>query len=514
MPKFSWRDVQRINTKTFLAVLGTFLAFTLCVCAGAFSSVFLLTQPPAPAPLLAQQPAANDTLEPTTTSAVATATATATATRGVTPTASVTATRPAATAAPAGSAPSAATPTRAATTSAPVAPTNTPRPIVATPTQAPPSPPPAVNITYNWKGKLPDPPSPIALPMGSPEYGMQAFLWWLQETRDRDIELVKAAGFSWIKQNFAWRDIEQTKGQYDWSRADRIVLAMNDAGMDLIVRVDFQPAWARSGCSHQGPPSNYQDYYNFLRVMANRYKGRIRAYEIWNEPNLSREWCDQPPNAAEYTRLLKGAYETIKAIDPNAWIVSAGLSPTTRNDNVARPDVYFLREMYQAGAGRYFDLLGVHGAGWRAAPEADPAQVAKDPNLANPGDFAAGIPEELRRIYCFRHVEDLRAIMAQNGDAKKQVAILEFGWTSDQVHADYKWFAVTEEQKADYFVRAYKYAYDNWSPWIGLMSLIYVSDPQWTQQSEEYWWAITNPDGSPRPAYNRVKAMPKPIKTQ
>ena len=62
-----------------------------------------------------------------------------------------------------------------------------------------------------------------------------------------------------------------------------------------------------------------------------------------------------------------------------------------------------------------------------------------------------------------------------------------------------------------FFVRAYAYAYSHWSPWIGLMNLIYVSDPGWTQNDEQYWWAITNSDGSARPAYTRLKAMSKPI---
>ena len=108
-------------------------------------------------------------------------------------------------------------------------------------------------------------------------------------------------------------------------------------------------------------------------------------------------------------------------------------------------------------------------------------------------------------------LEDLHAVMVKNGDSKKQVALLEFGWTSDTIHPAYAWFAVSEQTKADYLVRAYKYAYDNWQPWIGLMSLIYISDPTWTQADEQYWWAITNPDGSPRAAYNALKAMPKPI---
>src|SRR5438105_6668999 len=125
---------------------------------------------------------------------------------------------------------------------------------------------------YNWKGALPPVPAPITLPMGSPEYGMQAFLWWRQDTMDRDIGLVKKAGFSWVKQNFGWRDIETAKGQFNWGRPDRIVLSTNDAGVDMVVRLDFAPDWAAPGCHSddpskdliQGPPKDLQDYANFV----------------------------------------------------------------------------------------------------------------------------------------------------------------------------------------------------------------------------------------------------------
>jgi hypothetical protein len=41
---------------------------------------------------------------------------------------------------------------------------------------------------------------------------------------------------------------------------------------------------------------------------------------------------------------------------------------------------------------------------------------------------------------------------------------------------------------------------------MGFMTVIYIPDPSWTQQQEQYWWAITNPDGTPRPAYTALKA--------
>ncbi len=489
---------RRITPKAAMGCVGAVAVLALCLLSGATSWLTLATQsaPPPSTVVVAQ---ATPTLD-MTPSPISTALPSRTPTFTVAAQATETATSPPAVV---------DTPTVTNTsrpvqpTSPPARATSPPTPVVIRPTPTP---------TYNYKD-IPPIPGPLSLPMGSPEYGMQAFLWWRTDWMLRDERLVKAAGFSWIKQNFGWRDIEPKKGQFDWTRPDRIVLSMNEIGMDLVVRLDFQPPWARSGCTDQGPPSNLQDYTNFVSAVASRYKGRIRAYEIWNEPNLAREWCDQAPNAAQYVAMLKAAYSAIKQADANAWVISAGLSPTTRNDKVARPDVYFLQEMYDAGAAKYFDLLGVHGAGYRAPPEADPGDVARDPNLANPGDFQAGVPEELRRIYCFRHTEDLRAIMLKNGDVKKQVALLEFGWTNDnRPNSPYAWHSIkTEETKADYFVRAYKYAVANWKPWIGLMSLIYVSDPNWTQNDEQYWWSITNPDGSVREAYRRLTAMPKII---
>jgi hypothetical protein len=100
--------------------------------------------------------------------------------------------------------------------------------------------------------------------------------------------------------------------------------------------------------------------------------------------------------------------------------------------------------------------------------------------------------------------------MIEFSDADRQVAILEFGWTSDpRPDSPYQWHAVSEEEKANYLVQAYRYARENWVPWIGVMTLIYISDPDWTQDHEQYWWAITDPDGTPRPAYLMLSQMAK-----
>ncbi len=343
------------------------------------------------------------------------------------------------------------------------------------------------------------------LRMNSPEYGIQAFMWWRPEVASRDVQAIRDAGFTWVKVGFGWRDIEGAgKGIYDWSRTDTIVDLANSEGIDLLVRVDHQPAWAGGGFPLNGPPDNTQDLADFLSALASRYRGRIRAYQVWNEPNLAREWGGQVPDPGAFVELLRTAHQAIKKADPNAMVISAGLSPTGSWSDEARPDDWYLQSMYEAIGGDsdpYFDVLGAHGAGYKSPPEIDPNEVAANPDLGG------------HRAFAFRRVEDLRAIMVQYGDEDKQIALLEFGWTSDpRPDSPYNWHAVSEETKADYLVRAYQYARENWSPWIGLMSMIYMADPDWTPDDEQYWWAITEPgypELRPRPAYIALQNMAK-----
>ncbi|MBI1880047.1 MAG: beta-galactosidase [Chloroflexi bacterium] len=397
-----------------------------------------------------------------------------------------------------------------------------------TPTPVAAEPAPAADAPAEVTSEAPPTEPPAALPaataplntspvtMSSPDYGMQVFLFWQEEIADRDLKLVQDAGFRWVKQEFAWREIEGAgKGHFDWGRTDRVMDQIDAHGLNVIVRLGVQPQWVGGGYPEVGPPNNLQDFADFAAAVATRYKGRVDAYQVWNEPNLSREWGNRPPSPAEYTEMLKVAYQAIKAVDPYPIIISAGLAPTTRNDDVARPDTYYIQGMYDAGAKPYFDALGAHGAGFASPPETDPAEVARTPGLANPGDFKPenNVPEELRRVYCFRHVEDVRAIMVNNGDADKKVVLLEFGWTIDpRPDSPYKWHAVSPEQQAQYFVRAYQYAQANWQPWIGVMSLIYVANPQWTLQDEQTYWSIvypTYPELTAAPAYYALQAMPK-----
>jgi hypothetical protein len=425
------------------------------------------------------------------------------ATPGPTPTPTRTP-RPAATAAtdvPAASpqSPAGATDTPAGRTGTPVssptprrcAAAGEPAPPAATarPGEAPPTPRPTATTVFN--GKWPQ--------LASPEYGIQAFWWWRFDVAQRDANLIRDMGFQWVKHNMAWTDIELARGEFDWCAADQIIAMLERKGLSLLVRLDDTPAWAARP-EDQGDrtrPANNDDFGNFCYQIASRYAGRVRAYQVWNEPNLDREWGMASPNPAEYVQLLKACYEGIKRGDPHAIVISAGLAPTGTDTPQVMPDIKFLEGMYAAGGAAYFDMLGFNAPGYAAPPEMSPDEAETKYN---------------GRWFCFRHVEDARAVMVANGDADKQLAILEMGWTTDPVHPDYSWFRVDDQTQADYLVRAYQYAKQNWQPWIGLMSMIYISDPFWTEQDEQYWWSITYPnfpDTRVRPAYDALRAMPK-----
>ena len=334
--------------------------------------------------------------------------------------------------------------------------------------------------------------------MSSPDFGAQAFLWWREEVAHRDLELMKDAGFRWVKQAFAWETIEGAgKGVYDWTIADRVVQQANESGLKLLARVSSDPDKANFWPGH--PPGNAAHFADFLFALASRYNcgpnavGCIQAYQVWNEPNLAREWGGNRPNPAEYVQFLGQSYAAIKRANPNAIVINAGMAPTGDDSPIAMPDDKFYDQMYQAMGGNsngYFDALGVHGAGFAAPPELDPATAAADKKY---GGY---------RFFSFRHVEDIRNIMVRYGDTNKKIVILEFGWTYDSVNPAYKWHGadagIDMFVQADYLKRAYQYAAANWQPWIGLMSLLTMPNLDWLNDGnpndeEQYWWAIMEP---------------------
>jgi polysaccharide biosynthesis protein PslG len=330
--------------------------------------------------------------------------------------------------------------------------------------------------------------------LAASNYGMNVFVWGNPDTTARDLQTLTYAGFGWQKSLFKWREMNPFPGNYNFNESDRVVRASNVNNLRVVARIDFQPYWARDDQTYvNARPDNFQWYADFVRVFADRYKagspyGHVDAIEIWNEPNLKREWGESPSpqSAANYVQMLKLSYQAIKSVDPSIQVVTAGLSPTGVYDSESAPDDQFLQWMFDAGLSGNYDILGLHGNSQAPDPTADPGS---DPTFPD-GSFY------------FRRVEQLRAIQESNGDYNP-VWLLEFGWTSDPIHADRAWYAVSEDQKAANILSAMQYARANW-PWMGLMTLWDMPDPTWGPDREEYWWGVSNGDGTSRPALDML----------
>lgn len=326
--------------------------------------------------------------------------------------------------------------------------------------------------------------------LAASNYGMSLFIWNNPGTTARDLQTLQAADFGWQKTLFKWREMNPEPGVYNFNESDRVVSASRQAHIRVIARIDFQPWWSRADQTYANArPDNPQWYADFVRVFADRYKtgspfGHVDAVEVWNEPNLQREWGGtiSEQSAAEYVRLLKLTYAAVKSVDPSMLVITAGLSPTGVYDGTAAPDDQYLQWMYNAGLSGNYDVLGVNANAQVADPAAAPGSVD---GFADPSFY-------------FRRVEQLRAIQEQNGDTLP-VWLMEFGWTSDLLHPDRAWYAVSEEQKGASILAALQYARANW-PWMGVMTLWGMPDPTWTADREEYWWMVSNPDGTDRPA--------------
>jgi len=327
-------------------------------------------------------------------------------------------------------------------------------------------------------------------------YGADFFLaqeveeWKMRKT----LEMAKAAGIGWVKQQFSWEEIEPKKGQFmdertrrpTWDKYDRIVSLCEEYGLQIIARLDRTPQWAirPDAAGYQGPPQNFSDYGDFVSAFVNHYGTRIRYIQIWNEPNLWYEWGNRIPDAREYTELLKIGYQRAKEANPNVYVLAAPLAQTW-GDTRAPSELDFLSQMYQAGAKDYFDILLANGFGFAYPPEDPP-----DPARLN-----------LSRVLL------LREIMVRNGDAGKPVWFSEFGWNASPASMPpdkLLWSRVTEEQQADYTMQAMDMV-RQWD-WVGVVCLWYfrqVGDI--TPDRSDYYFRLVDVDFTPRLLYQRLK---------
>ncbi|HLF09202.1 MAG TPA: hypothetical protein VI789_07635 [Dehalococcoidia bacterium] len=319
---------------------------------------------------------------------------------------------------------------------------------------------------------------------------------------ERALTVLAAAGFQWAKVQVRWENIEREPGNVNWLLTDTVADAAYAHGVKLLFSVVTAPRWARpvdSDFSVPGPPADPHEFAAFLGSMAARYKGKVHAYEIWNEQNLWYEWGGRGRlHAAQYVDMLRLSYQAIKAADPGTMIISGAPTPTGVDDgDNAYDDVRYLRLMYQAGLKDYSDAIGAHPSGYNNPPDAAWRTYA---------DPTAGFGAKGHRSWFFLGtIEGYREVMVEFGDAGKPLWLTESGWASDpNPPTGYEYARDnTEAEQAAWLRKAFEIAAAK--RYVGAMFVWNLNflTPDFAKSA----FAVLRPDWTPRPAYCALAAM-------
>jgi hypothetical protein len=238
------------------------------------------------------------------------------------------------------------------------------------------------------------------------------------------------AGAESVRLPIFWAAMQPSQdGPIDFSVSDRLIGGAAARGLRVLPTLLTTPGWAelRPGTANNAsPPRDPATFGAFLSAVVHRYGPGgdywrahpgaravpVRAYQIWNEPGQPYYWTEQP-FARGYVRLLAAARAAIKAADPGAKVVLAGL-----NSGYGYLSWTDLGKIYAAGGGRLFDL-------------------------------AAQNPFSLRTANVVRSVRLFRDVMARHGDARKPLLLTELSWPSAKGKTKIRYgFEVSERDQA------------------------------------------------------------------
>ena len=229
-------------------------------------------------------------------------------------------------------------------------------------------------------------------------------LWtsYTDEQRAQVLDRLQAAGVTSVRIDLSWIMLQPDGPQsyYGWGVdfVDRVIAMANERNIRPLMTLWLTPAWANGNAGERVAPYRAEDYARVAGWAANRWRGKVVGWEVWNEPNSDAFLRGADP--AAYARLLQAAYPAIKAGDPNAAVVFGG---------VEYNDVDWLRRAYDAGAKGSFDVLATH-----------PYQGIAD----LPPDALDGTK------WTMRSVSAVRELMVERGDEAKPIWFTEFGWST------------------------------------------------------------------------------------
>jgi len=142
--------------------------------------------------------------------------------------------------------------------------------------------------------------------------------------KDSALDEVVRADIGWVRIDFRWSIVEPERDVYDWRKYDALLDRIEARGLRVYAGFGSTPAWATSGSEGSGVPDDPDEWQEFCYLAAARYRSRVDAWGMWNEPNQTRFW---EGTRAEYIEiiLLRGA-AAVRAADPGALVCGPDLA--------------------------------------------------------------------------------------------------------------------------------------------------------------------------------------------
>jgi flagellar hook assembly protein FlgD len=281
---------------------------------------------------------------------------------------------------------------------------------------------------------------------------------------DADAKLMEEASLRYAREEFDWNRVEPRKGYFEWAKFDQAVEVAAARNLDVVGKLVYSAAWASSapaGTPQQDiayyPPTNLTDYTDYVREVVERYKDRVSVWEVWNEPNIQQYWKPAPDSAA-YAAMLKATYATIKSIDPDATVLTAGFAGVSDG---------YMKGLVDAGAAKSYDGLAIH-------------------------TFTSGAPEQ---SITDSWIQGAKTFNARNNPTAS-LWITELGWSTCTGCPN----GVTEEQQAQYLSRAYLDAAATGVSGITWFNLRELGD----SGSSLHNYGLVTSDGRKKPAYTAL----------
>lgn len=328
-----------------------------------------------------------------------------------------------------------------------------------------------------WRG-VSRGPSPVVHLHGEDRWGTTVALqqYRTNEALEQALDRLGRLGVTWLRQPIPWAEVEPQPGVYVWEPWDRLVRAAASRGFRLILVLDTSPAWARRESDTPfAPPEDARHLAAFAAAVARRYGPLVDAYQVWDEPNVRPHWGNALADPAGYADLLREVTPVIRAVDPGAVILTAGLAPNGEPGGFNMSEVRYLRGLYQAGAAPYFDVVAVKAYGFWSGPD----DRRYDETVLN-----------------WSRLVLTREVMEAAGDITTPVWFVEGGWASlppDWAGDPPPWGSDRPEVQTARLKAAVARVRHEW-PWVGVMAL-QLFQPNAPPADPRWGLALVDPEG-------------------